>query len=436
MLESGQVLRDRYQLQCRLGQNAERQTWLAQDLQVEPPEQVVVKLLAFGPQMHWDQFKLFEREAQVLKNLDHPKIPRYRDYFSLDLGSSSEFIGFGLVQDYIPGASLRQLLDQGRHFTEAQVRRFATEVLSILIYLHELSPPVLHRDIKPSNLILGEDERIYLVDFGAVQARTTAEGATFTVVGSSGYTPLEQFWGRAVPASDLYALGTTLIHLLTGTAPADLPQSDLRIQFADRISVNPSLVSWVQALVEPALERRISTARQALKALKKPRQAEAQWVSQRSANQRIRLQKSPEQLRIQISGVLSLPTISKWVIVTLALLGTLFVFALTAFITGAILEVLVCLLIVLGAGLALGFVQTLVYFDREHFTIQFESFDIPIWRSQGQTSFIQDIRDAGQAVPGVIMQTDRQTYSFGTPGLNQVERQWLIQEIRAWLRSR
>jgi len=126
--------------------------------------------------------------------------------------------------------------------TEKQVRELATDILKILIYLHELSPPVLHRDIKPSNLIWGEDKQIYLVDFGAVQAQAAVTGVTFTVVGTSGYAPLEQFWGRAVPSSDLYALGATLIHLLTGTAPADLPQKDSRIQFSDRISLAPSFV--------------------------------------------------------------------------------------------------------------------------------------------------------------------------------------------------
>jgi len=90
---------------------------------------------------------------------------------------------------------------------------------------------------------------------------------TFTVVGTSGYTPLEQFWGRPVPASDLYALGATLIHLLTGVAPAELPQSDLRIQFANRRSVSSNFVSWIEKLTDPAWERRFATAHQALGAL-------------------------------------------------------------------------------------------------------------------------------------------------------------------------
>ena len=268
MLQTEQVLQSRYQLKRQLGQNAGRQTWLAKKLDGKSSQLVIVKLLAFNPQMQWDELKLFEREAQVLKHLNHPQIPQNRDYFSIDSETGDGLPWFGLVQDYIPGDSLQQLLDKGKRFTEAQVRKIATEVLEILIYLHELSPPILHRDIKPSNLIWGKNRQIYLVDFGAVQDRATAEGVTFTVVGTSGYAPPEQLWGRAVAASDLYALGATLIHLLTGTAPADLPQDNLRIQFTDRVSLDSGFADWLEQLTEPAPERRYSTARQALEALK------------------------------------------------------------------------------------------------------------------------------------------------------------------------
>ncbi|MCU0516506.1 MAG: protein kinase [Oscillatoria sp. Prado101] len=266
MLQTEQVLNRRYRLKQQLGLNASRQTWLAEDLEAQ--ERVTVKLLAFSPQMQWEEFKLFEREAKVLQQLNHPRIPRYRDYFSLDEAEGAGLPWFGLVQDYIAGESLRQRLDRGERFAESQVRSIATQVLEILAYLHELSPPVLHRDIKPSNLILGKDGKIYLVDFGAVRDRAAAEGVTFTVVGTAGYAPVEQFWGKAVPASDLYALGATLIHLLTGTPPADLPQSDLRIQFRDRVNIRPAFARWIETLTNPALEQRFSTARQALEALK------------------------------------------------------------------------------------------------------------------------------------------------------------------------
>jgi serine/threonine protein kinase len=301
MLQTEQVLGERYQLHQQLGNNAGRQTWLATDIKVSPAKPVIVKLLAFSPQMQWEEFKLFEREAQVLKNLNHPRIPNYQDYFSLDREIGQGLCWFALVQDYIPGKSLQQLLDQGQHFSQEQVRSIATQVLEILIYLHGLNPPVLHRDIKPSNLIWGEDEQVYLVDFGAVADPTAVEGATFTVVGTAGYAPLEQFYGKAVPASDLYALGATLIHLLTGTAPADLPQSNLRIQFQGQVSLQSSFLSWIECLTEPNLERRFSSATQALEALKKGRSfSYSEPTIIKPVGSRIQLKKSPWQLSFKI----------------------------------------------------------------------------------------------------------------------------------------
>jgi serine/threonine protein kinase len=266
MLQAEQILQNRYQIKRQLGNNGVRQTWLARDLQATDADnsQVVVKLLAFGGTVQWDDLKLFEREAQILKQLNHPRIPRYLDYFCVD----DRTLWFGLVQEYIPGESLKEQLNAGKRFSQKQVRKIAVEILNILIYLHELNPTVLHRDIKPSNLIWGEDNHIYLVDFGAVQDKAAKEGVTFTVVGTYGYAPMEQFGGRAVPASDLYALGASLIHLLTGTAPSDLPVQELRIQFTDRVNLNSGFVSWLQKLVEPAPEQRFASAHQALEVLK------------------------------------------------------------------------------------------------------------------------------------------------------------------------
>lgn len=267
MLQTEQILQGRYQLQQQLGNNAGRQTWLVKDISTSTGELAIVKLLAFSPELQWDEFKLFEREAQVLKQLNHPRIPNYLDYFSLDKQMGEGLCWFGLVQEYIPGKSLQQALESGQRFSEAQVKAIATQILEILIYLHEGESPVIHRDIKPSNIILGEDDQIYLVDFGAVQDTAAAAGATFTIVGTTGYAPLEQFWGKAIPASDLYALGATLVHLLTGICPADLPQDNLRIQFQDKVSINPNLSSWIESLIEPNVEHRVSMAKTALHSL-------------------------------------------------------------------------------------------------------------------------------------------------------------------------
>ncbi|MEA5534431.1 protein kinase domain-containing protein [Crocosphaera sp. XPORK-15E] len=266
MLTLDTILNQRYQLQEKLSQYAGRQTWKAIDLETSPTEEVIIKLLAINPNVTWEAIKLFEREAQVLKNLDHPKIPNYRDYFTLDKQQESDLTWLVTVQDYIPGISLKQWLDKHHKMTDKQVFRIALEILDILIYLHELNPPIIHRDIKPSNLILGEDGHIYLVDFGAVQDKTRQEGATFTIVGSNGYAPPEQLWGQAIPASDLYALGATLIQLLTGKSPSELLHNN-RLQFSYEIELNPNLVTWLEQLINPAPEKRIQLSRQAYEQL-------------------------------------------------------------------------------------------------------------------------------------------------------------------------
>jgi serine/threonine protein kinase len=138
MLEPQAIVNDRYQLERQLGQNAGRDTWLAKDLQKEN-ELVVVKLLAFGGNVQWEDLKLFEREANVLKQLDHPRIPKYRDYFSIDDRS----LWFGLVQEYIQGDSLREYIAKGYKFTESQVKQIAIAILEILIYLHVILSRVI-----------------------------------------------------------------------------------------------------------------------------------------------------------------------------------------------------------------------------------------------------------------------------------------------------
>jgi serine/threonine protein kinase len=266
----GQILGERYEIQQQLGKKAGRRTLLARDLKTQ--ELVAIKLLSFGSDFEWDSLKLFEREAQTLKSLSHPFIPRYLDYFEVN---ALAFKGFALVQTYIPAQTLEQYLQAGRTFTEAEIQEIAKAVLEILIYLHGLHPPVIHRDIKPSNILLGERSgnsvgQVYLVDFGSVQTVLATEGDTKTVVGTYGYMPPEQFGGRTVAASDLYSFGATLIYLLTGTHPADLPQKDFRIQFEQLANPSPSFNSWLKRMIEPSLERRFSSASAALEALNKP----------------------------------------------------------------------------------------------------------------------------------------------------------------------
>jgi serine/threonine protein kinase len=299
-----EILANRYEVQQQLGKKAGRRTFLATDLVTG--KSVIVKLLAFSNDFEWDDLKLFEREAQTLKSLSHPHIPAYLDYFEVN---SPTYKGFALVQTYISAQTLEQYLQAGRKFTEIEVKEIAKAVLEILKYLHELNPPVVHRDIKPSNILLGERSGnsvglVYLIDFGSVQTVLAAEAGTRTVVGTYGYMPQEQFGGRTVPASDLYSLGATLIYLVTGTNPADLPQKDFRIQFQQVANLSPNFAKWLEQITEPSLEKRFSTATQALRDLKQPQYADTFALTVgKPAGSKIQLTKNEEILEIIIPPV-------------------------------------------------------------------------------------------------------------------------------------
>jgi len=444
VLDTGKILQERYQLQQRLGRTAAgHQTWLAVDL--ESQEQVTLKMLAFSPEMHWEELKLFEREAQVLQALNHPRIPCYRDYFSREREAGAGLPWFGLVQDYIPGFSLQELLEKGKKSSEKQVRKIATEVLEILIYLHELSPPVLHRDIKPSNLIWGEEQQVYLVDFGAVQAQAAVTGVTFTVVGTSGYAPLEQFWGRAVVASDLYALGATLIHLLTGVTPADLPQKDSRIQFSDRVSVNPSLVSWIEKMTEIALEKRFSKARDALAALKSGniQGANLQIATVRKIakppHSRIQVSKSATELNIKIPSILVRQPFSVVFIGILFLLIFRPIFLLFAWI-GNLSIGLGLFTIIASILVSFWAYGNKITFNRNYFKLEHQRFG---WSYSQQTGEISEI--LGTFIYGVGTVHDirirsgnnmKSYFYILATNLKEVEAAWLAQEIQDWLNLR
>jgi serine/threonine protein kinase len=265
-----QVLGDRYQVKSLLGRQTGRRTFLAADLQTA--QSVVLKLLLFGPDFTWDDLKLFEREAEVLKSLDLPTIPKYLDCFDVETALGK---GFVLVQTYIEARSLQNWLDAGRTFSEEELILIAKQLLTILDYLHDRQPAVIHRDIKPSNILLGDRSgnspgQVYLVDFGSV--KTAANGSTITVVGTYGYMPPEQFGGQTSPASDLYALGATIICLATGQHPSELPHRDMRIDFIDRVNLSLLMIEWLQSMTATSVDSRLKSASQALLALSTPNQ--------------------------------------------------------------------------------------------------------------------------------------------------------------------
>ena len=463
---AGQILQNRYQLQQQLGHNGDRQVWLSTDLKSHPPQPVIVKLLPFHAQMHWDEFKLFEREIAVLKSLNHPRVPRYQDSFTID--SATGISWFALVETYIPGQPLTQSLQQGRHWTAVQIRNIAAQILAILINLHERNPPLLHRDIKPSNLILGSDRQVYLIDFGSVQDQP-AIGVTSTVVGTSGYAPPEQFFGRAVPESDLYALGATLIHLLTGIAPADLPQQELRIQFRDKVSVSDALVEWIQKLTEPDVDDRFRTARQALAVLNAIDLAPTVRSLPQPAHSRIQIQKTAQSLQITMPGIgLSNRQIAAFLL-QFDLLGVVLWIIwggwspnLTHFSNAAIEDALfmtqfIRVLAMIPWGMTF---CTLIkqlkqqwqpnwivfHKSRSEFSLSWWLLGWCRWRQVGRIDQMQEVNVSVQVLKQpswfeqrsqlriILIQAGDRRYIFGA-GSTEAECTWLVHEIKHWLRT-
>ncbi|MBD2021702.1 serine/threonine protein kinase [Leptolyngbya sp. FACHB-36] len=256
-----QILGDRYEVERQIGKQTGRWTLLARDMTTQ--EQVIIKLLVLDEELDWDDLKLFEREVEILKSLSHPAIPRYLDFFEHSLPNDR---AIALVRSHIDGRSLQQLVLQGRRLTETETKQVAKAMLLVLDYLHGQPSPIIHRDIKPSNILLA-NRQLYLIDFGSVKALSGNNDTAFTVVGTYGYMPPEQFSGRAIPASDLYSLGATLVTVLTGTHPSSLPRRGIKFDLTGVTSLSPEFTDWLEWLMEPNLEHRAKSAQEALQAL-------------------------------------------------------------------------------------------------------------------------------------------------------------------------
>ena len=258
----GQTLSGRYKLTRILGAGGFGQTYLAVDTSLSNRPLCVVKQLK--PASQDANFltvarRLFETEVKALERLgSHPQIPKLLDSFEED----SEFY---LVQEYIDGQSLDSKIKQAGKFSETEVIALLEGVLPILKFVHEHH--VVHRDLKPDNLICRKStDEIVLIDFGAVkEIRTrllTGEQTGLTIgIGTQGYTPSEQLSGKPRYSSDIYALGMTAIHAMTGRSPADLPEDfdSLDPRWQDFAEASPGLALLLGKMTRHYIYQRYSS---------------------------------------------------------------------------------------------------------------------------------------------------------------------------------
>ncbi|HOX91829.1 MAG TPA: protein kinase [Spirochaetales bacterium] len=257
-MKSGDTLNGAYELSEQLGQGPWAQTWAVLALEGCPLAQagtsLVAKILSLGTMPDWKGYDYFEREAAALKSLRHRAVPRYIDSFRYQDGQASYLV---MVMERIPGTSLAKEAESGRRWTEAEIETMLAELLEILDYLHQLRPPLIHRDVNPKNIILRPDGSLALVDFSGVQdAVRLAYRDTTTMVGSAGYTPIEQISGRASVRSDLYAAAASAAFLLTRTHPSDLPMQGLKLDPGAVVELSPRLTMVLDNYLEPDESKR------------------------------------------------------------------------------------------------------------------------------------------------------------------------------------
>jgi len=211
----------------------------------------------------------FEREATLLLDLNHPCIPRVRDFF-VELGKHY------LVMDFIEGRTLNDVLEKNsdvvgvngaRGIAEERARSWGQQICSVLAYLHRQTPPIIFRDLKPSNIMVTDKDEIKLIDFGI--ARTFQSKIQSTVIMTIGYAPPEQLHGMAEPRSDIFALGATLFRVLTRHDAANNKPSIF--SFPPLRSLRPDISIAFEQLVmkalAPNLEQRWSSAAEMEKAI-------------------------------------------------------------------------------------------------------------------------------------------------------------------------
>jgi serine/threonine-protein kinase len=222
-LDEGVVLNGRYEIVRKIGGGGMGAVYLATDKNLGGVLRAVKEMVQsyIEDEQQEKAVNDFKRESLLLTSLEHSAIPTIYDYFF-----DEKEARFYLVMKYISGGDLAARLrsaPEGR-IDEVSVTDWAIQVADVLDYLHNRQPPIVYRDLKPSNIMIdGNTGKLMLIDFGIARWVSHKEEKGVTAVGTMGYAPPELFSGNVEPRSDIYSLGSTMFHLLTGADPQSNP---------------------------------------------------------------------------------------------------------------------------------------------------------------------------------------------------------------------
>lgn len=261
MTEIGTVIAGKYEVLREIGHGGMSVVYLAMDTHLN--KQWAVKEIRKKGSGKNDEIVVNSllAEANMMKRLDHPALPRIVDI--IDNG-----VTIYVVMDYIEGESLDKILLEYGAQPEDKVINWAMQIADALSYLHGQKPPIIYRDMKPANVMLKPEGNIKIIDFGIAREYKEQNLADTTVLGTKGYAPPEQYSGQTDPRSDIFALGMTMHHLLTGEDPRNgEPYAPVR-------QWNPELSEGIEAIidkcVQPASENRYQTCADLLYDLERP----------------------------------------------------------------------------------------------------------------------------------------------------------------------
>ncbi len=253
-LEAGALLNGRYEIVRRIGGGGMGAVYLAKDHHLGDAARAVKEMVEshLDSSQHEKAIGDFKRESLLLTSLEHSSIPTIYDYFY-----DNEKGRFYLVMKFISGGDFAGRLRNapGGRIDEKTVTDWAVQIADVLDYLHKRPKPIIYRDLKPANLMIdGNTGRVMLIDFGIARWVAPQEKGV-TAVGTMGYAPPELFSGKVEPRSDIYSLGATIFHLMTGSDPQDNPLLIFDFTKNPRPrAINPSISTEMERILMRAVE--------------------------------------------------------------------------------------------------------------------------------------------------------------------------------------